>query len=87
MSALSSILHELFEGLKNVQSSRYAHLAAGSMIVYDQLITFDQEVNLIWRESFSIGKVLFLMIRYYALAVTAFDFYGQYDSPTSCTFH
>ncbi|KAF9560655.1 hypothetical protein CPC08DRAFT_762573 [Agrocybe pediades] len=72
MSALSSLLHELFEGLKNVQSSRYAHLAAGTMVVYDQFLTFDQELNLIWRESFSIGKVLFLMIRYYALVITAY---------------
>ncbi|KDQ51715.1 hypothetical protein JAAARDRAFT_503028 [Jaapia argillacea MUCL 33604] len=39
-------------------------IAATLIAVYDHIITFDQEVELIWRKRWSISKVLFLMVRY-----------------------
>ncbi|KAF9536769.1 hypothetical protein CPC08DRAFT_771451 [Agrocybe pediades] len=69
-------LSQLLDGLKNIQSARYSHVAGCSIIVYDQLITFGQEVNLIWLEDFSVGKVLFLTIRYYALSLVVLDLYA-----------
>lgn len=44
------------------------------MIVYEYLITFDQEVLLFWRRKPTGATVLFLMVRY--LALLSYSFFG-----------
>ncbi|KAF9456716.1 hypothetical protein BDZ94DRAFT_1241328 [Collybia nuda] len=56
---LSSAIHD-------IQATRYAHLASGTIIIYDHLTTLDGEVELIWvttipKSSWSIGKWLFII--------------------------
>ncbi|KAI0059246.1 hypothetical protein BV25DRAFT_1993760 [Artomyces pyxidatus] len=41
-----------------------------------KVITFDQEVNFIWKESWSSGKILFFVTRYYGLCATLFNNYA-----------
>jgi hypothetical protein len=53
--------------IQDIYTSRYASLAAGSIIVYDHLLTLDNEFELIWTSSWSVGKVLFIINRYYSL--------------------
>ncbi|KAF9552411.1 hypothetical protein CPC08DRAFT_714634 [Agrocybe pediades] len=74
------------EAYLGVQASRYAHLSAGVIILYDYATTFDQEVSLVWQGPLSIGKLLFISSRYYALFATIFDFYGLFSPPDSTSF-
>ncbi|KAF4616659.1 hypothetical protein D9613_008345 [Agrocybe pediades] len=52
----------LITGLRDIQVTRYAQLASSSIIVFDHLITLDEEINLIWKSSWSMGKILFLLV-------------------------
>ncbi|KAJ3898266.1 hypothetical protein F5879DRAFT_927179 [Lentinula edodes] len=52
---------------------RYANLAGCTLLLYDYLLTLDDE-----RKPWSIGKVLFMISRYYSLIVTiAVNNYGR----------
>ncbi|KIK39609.1 hypothetical protein CY34DRAFT_808061 [Suillus luteus UH-Slu-Lm8-n1] len=42
----------------------YWTVAAGVMVVYDWALTFEQEIELIWRQRWSLMTVLYLVIRY-----------------------
>jgi len=70
-SDMSGFLGELIDmvrmGVQDAYTSRYASLAASSIIVYDHLLTLDNEFELIWQSSWSIGKALFFINRYYSL--------------------
>jgi len=45
-------------------AGKYFQLAAFIMLVYDHLLTFDQEVERIWKQRLSAASVLFLVNRY-----------------------
>jgi len=81
MPDFASILKSLLLGLRHIQITRYSQLASSSVIVFDHLITLDDEINLIWNSTWSLGKILFLMNRYYSLAAVVFNNYSFF-SPT-----
>ncbi|KAF9537953.1 hypothetical protein CPC08DRAFT_824671, partial [Agrocybe pediades] len=72
----SIAISTIFTLYQNILYERYAHLSAGSVIVFDYVITLGQEKDLIWTERWSMVKVLFLINRYYGLVSVIFDFYG-----------
>ncbi|KAF7792648.1 hypothetical protein EIP86_003745 [Pleurotus ostreatoroseus] len=75
----------LLGDLQGVQTVRYAEVASSVIIVYDHIITLDQEIELIWKSGWSWGKCLFLLNRYYTLFVVVFNNYGQsMKRPVSC---
>lgn len=76
----------ILDGLRDIQTTRYAQLASSSIIVYDHVVTFDQEVELIWSSSWSAGKVLFLINRYYSLFSVIFNNYGFFSTTLSDSF-
>ncbi|KAG1798445.1 uncharacterized protein HD556DRAFT_183704 [Suillus plorans] len=45
----------------------YWMVAAGVVVVYDWVLTFGQEIELIWRQRWSLITVLYLLIRYAGL--------------------
>ncbi|KAG2103774.1 uncharacterized protein F5147DRAFT_808757 [Suillus discolor] len=45
----------------------YWEVAAGVVVVYDWVLTFGQEIELIWRQRWSLMTVLYLIIRYIAI--------------------
>ncbi|KAK0203922.1 hypothetical protein DFS33DRAFT_1335395 [Desarmillaria ectypa] len=60
-------------GLRDVQSVRYSAslrlvLATELDLFFTQVITLDDEVELVWRSHWSIGKTLFIINRYYTLS-------------------
>ncbi|KIM42726.1 hypothetical protein M413DRAFT_122450 [Hebeloma cylindrosporum] len=57
-------LDALTNGARHLLASKYFQLAAFVMLVYDHMLTFDQEVNRIWRQKLSGASVLFLINRY-----------------------
>ncbi|KAH9950707.1 hypothetical protein B0H21DRAFT_818878 [Amylocystis lapponica] len=52
---------ELEAAVGAVHRIRYSELASSMVIIFDHLITLDQEVELIWNSTFSPGKCLFLV--------------------------
>ncbi|KAJ7624812.1 hypothetical protein FB45DRAFT_924267 [Roridomyces roridus] len=62
-----SLVDLISTGLHDIQATRYAQLASSAIIVFDHIITLDQEVDLIWKSSWSMGKILFIINRYYTL--------------------
>ncbi|KAL1941653.1 hypothetical protein VTO73DRAFT_7092 [Trametes versicolor] len=77
MALTSSEESLLLAALPTIEKTRYAELASTVIILFDHLITLDQEINLIWRAHWGLGKVLFLINRYYALVIVIFNNYGQ----------
>ncbi|KAF9557748.1 hypothetical protein CPC08DRAFT_710157 [Agrocybe pediades] len=62
--------------LASIFDTQAAHLSASTVILFDHLITLDDEVHLIWQGSLSPGKLLFISNRYYVLALIMFDLYA-----------
>ncbi|KAH8822646.1 hypothetical protein DL96DRAFT_1618590, partial [Flagelloscypha sp. PMI_526] len=50
--------------LENIQITRYVSAAGVVVLLYDHLLTFEQEVNYVWKAKRSIARTLFLILRY-----------------------
>ncbi|KAJ3982718.1 hypothetical protein F5890DRAFT_323171 [Lentinula detonsa] len=50
--------------------TQYTNLAGSTLLFYDYLLTLDDEIEFIWKKSWSIGKILFIISRYYSLIAT-----------------
>ncbi|KAH7907741.1 hypothetical protein BJ138DRAFT_445012 [Hygrophoropsis aurantiaca] len=48
-----------------LQKMNYLSAAGGALVVYDQVLTFSQEVNLIWNRQWSFITALYLIARYF----------------------
>ncbi|KIJ51624.1 hypothetical protein M422DRAFT_243923 [Sphaerobolus stellatus SS14] len=55
------------EGILHLRAVSYLGVATLVMLAYDHLLTFDQEVNRIWKRTFSGASLLFLLNRYISL--------------------
>ncbi|KAF9473935.1 hypothetical protein BDN70DRAFT_348524 [Pholiota conissans] len=64
------------QGLLDIQTLKYTQLASSVIIIFDHLITLGQEVELIWQSTWTLGKILFLLNRYYALGGIVFNNYA-----------
>jgi len=71
--------HTILQGLSDIQSIRYSHLASATIIIFDHLITIDSEVELIWKSSWSLGKAMFFLNRYYTLVSVIVNTYGLFS--------
>jgi len=74
-------------GLKGLQTTRYARLASNSIIIFDHAMTFDREVELIWKSRWSFPKILFLLNRYYGVAsivLTDYSFFATSFENSLC---
>ncbi|EPQ50397.1 hypothetical protein GLOTRDRAFT_133950 [Gloeophyllum trabeum ATCC 11539] len=81
--SLSSLADVFAPFVREIQSARYAELASSTIVIYDHLITLDQEIDLIWKASWTPGKVLFLTNRYYVLASVIFNNYVLFTTHLS----
>ncbi|PPQ80074.1 hypothetical protein CVT25_001503 [Psilocybe cyanescens] len=71
----SADLAPVLQLLRDAQATSYVAVAALTVVVVDQLMTFPQEIDLMWRGKWSAAKVLYLWNRYFSLAILAFDAY------------
>ncbi|XP_006457410.1 hypothetical protein AGABI2DRAFT_188979, partial [Agaricus bisporus var. bisporus H97] len=55
--------------MSSVMVRQYTNIAGLVLLVYDQIITWDREVNRIWRSSDRALKTMFFLGRYLALAI------------------
>ncbi|KAF8886451.1 hypothetical protein CPB84DRAFT_1827077 [Gymnopilus junonius] len=80
---LTSHFDDAIVQLKRVDISRNARLASTIIVFYDYILTFDREVNLIWRTEWRFPKIIFLINRYYVLAAGTFADYIYFPSELS----
>ncbi|ESK87224.1 hypothetical protein Moror_5812 [Moniliophthora roreri MCA 2997] len=57
-------MEDLVTTILNIQASRYVSAAGVVILLYDHLLTFGDEVELIWQAEWKFPKFLFLLIRY-----------------------
>ncbi|TFK49992.1 hypothetical protein OE88DRAFT_1681978 [Heliocybe sulcata] len=57
-------LHEVEFILRNVQAIRFLSAAGLVILLWDHLLTFDDEVEYIWNARWAAPKILFLIVRY-----------------------
>ncbi|KAG8717400.1 hypothetical protein FRC08_007559 [Ceratobasidium sp. 394] len=55
----------LIESLEAIRLAKYMAVAAMVIVVYDAMLTYDREVQLIWGSRWSFVRVLFTLARYY----------------------
>ncbi|KAF9449577.1 hypothetical protein P691DRAFT_774567 [Macrolepiota fuliginosa MF-IS2] len=65
----------------------YCQLAAVTIVLYDHFITFDQEVELIWKKRWSKSKILYLVCRYlgdFLLVAETYVYLNRHPTDTLC---
>ncbi|EMD36599.1 hypothetical protein CERSUDRAFT_84781 [Gelatoporia subvermispora B] len=82
---VAGIEQEIVSALRIVSRIRYSELASSTIIVFDHLLTLDQEIELIWRSPWSLGKSLFLMTRYYTLVTVIFNNFALFSDELTTT--
>ncbi|KAJ7917200.1 hypothetical protein B0H13DRAFT_1995645 [Mycena leptocephala] len=60
----------IFTGLQDIQATRFAQLASSAIIIFDHIITLDEEVELIWKSPWSMGKALFFIVPLFSPSLT-----------------
>ncbi|KAJ8517398.1 hypothetical protein ONZ45_g5407 [Pleurotus djamor] len=55
---------DLIRSLTLIRASTYVPVASAGLFLYDYSITLYDEVRLVWRSAWSLGKVLFFLTRY-----------------------
>ncbi|KAG9089019.1 hypothetical protein FS749_001678 [Ceratobasidium sp. UAMH 11750] len=59
----------LVESLETVMMVKYLAVVGITIIIYDTILTYDREVQLIWRSRWSLVRVLFTFTRYFTPCV------------------
>jgi len=67
MSNLSQIATEDIQTYEEFVTANYCQFAAAAYIVYEHLITIDQEIHCIWQRKFSATSAVFYLNRYLLL--------------------
>ncbi|KAF7760596.1 hypothetical protein Agabi119p4_11272 [Agaricus bisporus var. burnettii] len=65
----STLLDDFPTRMSSIMVRQYTNIAGLVLLVYDQIITWDREVNRIWRSSDRALKTMFFLGRYLALAI------------------
>ncbi|KAI8972452.1 hypothetical protein BD414DRAFT_500383, partial [Trametes punicea] len=66
-AAAEAELQQLVQVVKDTYVANLCTAAAATWLTYDIVLTFSQEVDLIWRAKWSLPKFLFFLVRYYTL--------------------
>ncbi|TFY59557.1 hypothetical protein EVG20_g7745 [Dentipellis fragilis] len=79
-------MEELATVVQNINASRYLSAAGFVVLLYDHVLTFDDEVEYVWKARMSLPKFLFLFNRY--LVPTLMNFLGLPEEyfPILCKF-
>ncbi|KAH7905585.1 hypothetical protein BJ138DRAFT_746422 [Hygrophoropsis aurantiaca] len=55
---------EAIQLLQAIQTTYYFAAAGGALVAYDQVLTFSQEIDLVWNRNWSFMTILYLIARY-----------------------
>ncbi|OSD01197.1 hypothetical protein PYCCODRAFT_1436691 [Trametes coccinea BRFM310] len=85
--ALQEELASLFVSLDGVERTRYLCIAATCVLLYDMLLTFDEEVEYFWKPGpWSLTRVLFFWNRYFPPVILLMCIYGLFAPNLSLQF-
>jgi len=59
----AAVLSAIIEGGNGIMQTKYAFFADFAISVYDHILTFDLEVEHIWKRKFTLVTLLFLLVR------------------------
>ncbi|QRV90139.1 dephospho-CoA kinase [Ceratobasidium sp. AG-Ba] len=77
-AAIKAALHELETAMGHVNFSRYMGIAGYSLLIYDHLLTFSDEVELVWKaDKRNVVTWLFFLNRYLVPVVLGIDLYDK----------
>ncbi|KDN37173.1 hypothetical protein RSAG8_10305, partial [Rhizoctonia solani AG-8 WAC10335] len=76
-AAVAHALHEMELALHHIFASRCLAIAGFCILIYDHILTFPQEVELIWKQQRSWVSVLFVLNRYITPLVLIVDIYDK----------
>ncbi|KAG1738374.1 uncharacterized protein EDB91DRAFT_457133 [Suillus paluster] len=60
-----------WELINSARFNSYFLVAACAAVIYDWVLTFEEEIELIWRQRWSLITVLYLVIRYIGIPYSA----------------
>ncbi|KAK0195218.1 hypothetical protein F5146DRAFT_276995 [Armillaria mellea] len=70
--------------LRSIENTRYAVFAAATIMLYDHVLSFHREVELIWRRRTSFINNIFLWHRYFGLFCILFELSGEFNRGSCC---
>ncbi|KAJ1306088.1 hypothetical protein OPQ81_010800 [Rhizoctonia solani] len=76
-ATVAHALHELSTALHHIYASRCLAIAGFCILIYDHILTFPQEVELIWKQQRSWVSVFFVLNRYITPLVLIVDIYDK----------
>ncbi|KAJ6577791.1 hypothetical protein B0H19DRAFT_1121388 [Mycena capillaripes] len=75
---------QILQLLQDSQSTSYVAIAALTVLVFDHVLTFREEIEYMWFSKWNLAKCLYLWNRYFGLAALSFDaFFYTHPTPTS----
>ncbi|KAI9508255.1 hypothetical protein F5148DRAFT_1198127 [Russula earlei] len=86
--AQPSSLNDQLLNLKQIQIGKYFFLGAYTMLLYDHLLTFPEEIQAVWKKKKTFPLYLFILVRYYALlavSVVAFGYFSPGMTRSRCS--
>ncbi|KAF8186563.1 hypothetical protein K438DRAFT_1765332 [Mycena galopus ATCC 62051] len=64
---------ELLQLIADAQTTNYLAAAGITLLVFEHISTFSEEVKFVWKTGLSLWSVLYVWIRYFTLTVVAFS--------------
>ncbi|KAJ7094314.1 hypothetical protein C8R44DRAFT_989698 [Mycena epipterygia] len=64
---------ELFQLMADAQTTNYIAAAGITLLIFEHIATFSEEVNYVWKSRLSLWSVLYVRIRYFTLIVLCVD--------------
>ncbi|KAJ7819479.1 hypothetical protein B0H14DRAFT_3473104 [Mycena olivaceomarginata] len=65
---------ELLQLIADAQTTNYLAAAGITVLVFEHISTFSEEVKFVWKSGLSLWSVLYVWIRYFTLTVVVVDF-------------
>ncbi|KAG8907935.1 hypothetical protein FRB99_001443 [Tulasnella sp. 403] len=76
-AVIQALAHQLSTAFTHITASRYLSFAGFVVLIYDHLLTFADEVELIWLKPMSLVTMLFLFNRYLVPLIIMVDLYDK----------
>jgi len=81
---MSVAIGESVHLLMQTANVKYTYVAGITLLVYDTLISLSGEINLIWVQRWSIGKILYIVTRYSGFLDASFFLWYSFSTIESC---
>ncbi|KAG8681563.1 hypothetical protein FRC08_015552, partial [Ceratobasidium sp. 394] len=73
----ATALHQVETALVHIFASKCLAIAGACVLVYDHILTFPDEVQLVWKQNWSVVSTLFVLNRYITPLVLVVDIYDK----------